>query len=367
MLSLLNYQVTCDQLDDITALQSQWKKIEEQSNCSFFLSWHWIETWLRCFEPTTEVLRIYYLEELVGIALLVRSKEIRHGVITSNRLMLHETGDVDQDQVWIEYNGILSVDCHEENVLKTAIDFITTTFKGWDEMVIGAISESYVRTIKAQAKLANHVKWHAPTYGVDLAVIRVQGVDYLSTLSRNTRYQINRAHKEYKKLGTINLSRAENEVQALAFFSEIAPLHKKRWGSKKGQSGFANPAFVNFHNALIKSAWGAGNIDLWKLEVDGKVVSYFYNFIYRNKVYFYLSGLDNPNSAKLKPGMLGHALCIEFYLQNNLDYYDLMGGGERYKASLAKRSVELFKIAVQKPKLKFYIEDTARSIKNLLN
>ena len=97
--------------------------------------------------------------------------------------------------------------------------------------------------------------------------------------------------------------------------------------------------------------------------VGSRPVAYFYNYIYKGKVYFYLSGLEKIEKSILKPGLLGHSLSIERYLQRGLDYYDFMGGGERYKKSLAIKRLHLYKVTFQKNFYKFKLETLARKAK----
>mgnify|MGYP000226269683 CR=1 FL=1 len=89
--------------------------------------------------------------------------------------------------------------------------------------------------------------------------------------------------------------------------------------------------------------------------------------MYRGTVYFYLSGLCSEENPKLKPGLSGHSLCIQEYVDKGFKYYDFMGGDDRYKASLGKKQGELYQISLQQDRLKFKIENVLRKIKQSLN
>ncbi len=359
-----NYHVKCTPLNSLEQLKEEWLQLESQSNCSFFLSWSWISTWLSTYNLSVDVLQVQSHEEVVGLALLIKNKERRFGVLNSTRLLLHETGIPALDQIWIEYNGILTNKANHSEISTAALKFLVHKYPGWDELIIGAISESEKSIFEQSFNSYTHIKWQAPSFGVNLAALKTANNTYLSSLSRNTRYQINRSQREFEKEGEISLTLANNTEDALQYFHEISSFHIKRWGSAKGQSGFSNPAFVDFHHSLIKETWKDGVIDIWKLTIGKRSIGYFYNFIYKNQVYFYLSGLAKSTNTKLKPGLLGHALCIQHYIENNIDYYDFMGGDERYKKSLATKKTQLYKLALQKPLNKFWLEHNARNIKN---
>ena len=361
-----DYQLTFCLLDDIKQLEHEWLALESQSNSNIFLSWAWISTWIETFRPQLNILRVCFHGELVALAALVIKEEVRYYTIKSKRLHLHQTGDPKKDQIWIEYNGILTKKEHEEAIKKVVLQYLMSFSKTWDELITGAITEKDALLLERAGDLMRHDIWNAPCYGVDLKKIRDSNTDYLSTLSRNTRYQIKRSIKIYQKSGMLNIEYASNKESALYQFNKIGPLHMMRWGTGVGKSGFANPYFVKFHRNLIDNNWDKGLINLINVHIEGKSIARFYNFIYRNQIYFYLSGLIIEPDSKLKPGLTGHALCIQEYINKGFDFYDFMGGGERYKESLAIQHQHLVCICLQKRKIKFKLENIGRRVKRLL-
>ena len=360
------YVVSCRPLMNINELQVQWTDLETRSANSFFVSWSWIGTWLSVYKPRVDVLRISHNSTLVGLALLAKTEQTRFHALHSKVLLMHQLGDVEKDQIWIEYNNFLTDKQHSEAVAKSAINYILSEYSDWDEFIVGAITEKEANRFSDLTGLTHVSLWQAPSYGANIAELRENKKNYLSTLSKNTRYQIRRSAKGYNQQGAITLERAESVSEALYLFEQIAPLHIKRWGKKSGDSGFTNRHFVNFHQALIKAAWPRQQIDIWKLSAGTKAVGFFYDFLYQGQVYFYLSGLVKEQDNKLRPGLLGHSLCIEQYLAQGFDYYDFMGGDERYKANLGEMGSNLYKISLQKPKLKFQLEQMGRKVKNTL-
>ncbi len=367
MHTINGYQFTLLPLESIDILKNDWVALEEVANNYFFLSWAWISTWIETYNPELKILRAYNNGELVAIAALVLAKERRYYFLNSQTFHVHQTGDPEKDQVWIEYNGLLVKHGHKDLVTSASIKYlIDFTNHQWDELVVGAITEHEASLLENAGNLMRHDLWDAPCYGVQLKKLRKSKTDYLSTLSRNTRYQINRSIRKYTKLGPLEVLTADTKSKALDYFKEIGPLHIKRWGSDPGESGYANRYFTLFHENLINEYWGKGVIELIRIRVNGNTIANFYNFIYRNRVYFYLSGLVAESDATLKPGLTGHALCIQKYIDEGLDFYDFMGGGERYKASLGKKHEHLVKLTLQKSKIKFIFERFGRKIKEQL-
>jgi len=80
-----------------------------------------------------------------------------------------------------------------------------------------------------------------------------------------------------------------------------------------------------------------------------------------------LSGLVSETDSALKPGLLGHSLCIQRYIDKGMDYYDFMGGEARYKQSLGTESIPIFQVSLQRDMIKFRLERSARLIKHKIS
>ena len=357
------YQLRILPLNACPELSEDWITLEENAETSFFLSWTWISTWLRTYQPEVDVLKVYCDERLVALSLLSRSDFSQWKRFHSRRLHIHQTGEPAQDQIWTEYNGILACPEHEAAIYAILLPYLLEHYPDWDELVIGAISKKVADQLEGSSYLKPLVLWQSPSYGVDLLELKAEFPDYLSSLSRNTRYQVRRSFKLYDAQGGLSLQFASNVDEALSFFKQAGPLHLEKWGAGQGESGYSNPAFIKFHENLIQAAFPSGQVDLIKVSCNTRVLGYLYNFLYRDQVYFYLSGLLSEADSKLKPGLCAHSLAIQHYMDQGYQFYDFMGGQDRYKASLGKEHEELFHIALQKDHLKFKIEAFLRSMK----
>lgn len=349
---------------DLRLLQAEWEDLESRSAPTVFLSWQWLGHWLDVYQPDVRVLKVTENGRLIGLGMIVVSSERRHGLLRSRCLRLHQTGSRVLDQIWIEYNGFLAEHGRDRDVSAACLNYLVAQKEEWDEFVVGAIDADEADFYAEATGLFKHVRWEAPCYGVDLDQLRRNGKHYLDTLSRNTRYQINRAHRLYEERGPVALVRPDSVEEALAVFDSIGPRHLERWGSGPDQSGYANPDFVRFHRSLIRSQWPEGGVDLVSLRAGDDVIASFYNLLHNQVVYFYLGGMMTETDNKLKPGLLGHSLCIEDYRQHGFHYYDFMGGEERYKSNLGERHRHLVQVALQRPRFKLKLEQALREARN---
>lgn len=362
MIPEVEYRVSLSSLDDIRELAPRWQELQEKADNEFFLSWCWISTWLEVFKPEVKLLVIEKGEQIIALALTTLSSERRHRWLRSNVVRLHQTGDPLDDQIWIEYNDILVDKRHRTAASEALARFLSKNHDYWDEWVIGASRSSHVDSLLPK-RFHRHVLWEAPSFGVDLKALRESGRGYLQTLSRNTRYQLNKAYRLVEKSGGLCYSRAQDQQQAISWFKEVGDLHLQRWGTK---SGFNNERFIAFHHALITRGIEQQSVELVRVEVGNCLLGILYNFIYRGKVYFYLSGINYQEMADIKPGLICHVECVNHHLQTGDYYYDFMGGDARYKRSLGRQGDTLQLVAFQKPIAKLKLEQTFRQFKRLL-
>ena len=362
----LSYQVTTHVTggaSDRDALPRLWQSLEARATPNFFLSWQWVDAWLTSFNPVCRLVQIHCESTLVGLGLLTCSEDVRHGILHSRVLRLGRTGNAAQDQIWIEYNGLL-LDRQHEQCAPAALLHHLLQQNDWDEFELGA-SDKDMLLRYAHPDCTAITRWSAPAYGVNLAALRAANTDYLASLSRNTRYQINRSHKLYATGATLTFNVHSTPDAIMAIWPQLAQLHQARWGNAPGQSGFANPDFVRFHQHLIRNGNADDRVELCTLSRDDELLGCLYNFLYKGRVYFYLSGLRAEADPHLKPGLLLHAMAIQHYRERHFDYYDFMGGAARYKQSLGSQHCELQLVSFQRPRLKLKLEQLARRIKHL--
>lgn len=365
-MSARTLRVTWEPVQNPLSIRQDWLDLEVRARTTVFLSWQWLGHWLHVYQPNAHLLRVTDDTRIVGLGLVVETEERRHGVLRSRCLRLHQTGEKLLDQIWIEYNGFLAESGMEQEVAQACLGFLCSELREWDEFIVGAIADDDAERFVHFTGLQKHVRWEAPCYGVDLRALRQSGQHYLSTLSRNTRYQINRSHRLYSERGEVRLVRPDSVEDALAVFDRIGPRHLERWGSGPDQSGFANPDFVRFHRELIRDQWPNGGVDLVCVMAGSEEIAAFYNLLYDKQVYFYLGGMLVEQDNRFKPGLLGHSLCIEDYRHHGFNYYDFMGGNERYKMNLGHLHRHLVQVALQRDRFKLKLEGVARRARRRL-
>jgi CelD/BcsL family acetyltransferase involved in cellulose biosynthesis len=345
-----------------TQIRDVWCALEAVSRPSYFLSWGWVETWLDALPASVPV--TLYVARRAGAPIaaffLGARTQWRHRVLPSRTLHLNQTGDRAYDEICIEYNGVV------HGGQPPPFAEIVARLPGlWDELYLPAVdADDALATGLAAAStgIRLRVDGRTPSPMVDLAKVRGAG-DYLKVLGGNTRSQIRRAQKLYGARGKLLLEVAASPAQALEFFDELVALHRRSW-TDRGEAGAFVPFVHAFHQRLIEHRFHAGEIQLLRIRAGDTTIGCLYNLICRDTVAFYQSGLAYETDSKLKPGLVCHALAVAHDAAAGHRWYDFLGGGSRYKQSLSTDTRTLVWLRLQKPRLRFTLEDAARALRD---
>lgn len=349
---------------DVDALARAWRALEDRSDASFFQSWSWIGCWLATLPAAArpDLLTARSGGETVGLALLGRRDDRRHGILPVRGLYLNEAGDPTLDCLTIEHNGILAPPEIADAVVRACLAHLAAAEDGWDELGLGGVPTAYL-DLAAQTGLIPRVVDIKPSPYVDLAGLRAAGGDYLAGRSRNTRQQVRRALRACEADGPLRFDVAADRETAAAYFSGLEALHQAAWRARGESGAFANPFFARFHRRLIETAFDRNEIQLARITVGAAPLAFLYSFVRGGRVSFYQGGLAYTDDARHKPGLVAHYLAIRHNLEAGADIYDFLAGDSRYKRSLATDSTDLLWGMAQKPRIKYRLEELARRVK----
>jgi CelD/BcsL family acetyltransferase involved in cellulose biosynthesis len=356
-------------LTNIAKLQTLWTELETRSDCAFFLTWDWIGTWLSTTPDLSPLLLSVYDSSRVVALALFQPARIQRRAHANRALLLHRSGKPSEDLVTIEYNGILVDRLYTRRVESCIFLFLKEAqissgdSPRWQEIHVGLAANSVAERARA-AKLVVVETSRQPSWFVDLAAIRTDGKQYLDTLSANTRYQIRRAIGMYQKFGPINARAAASVDEALHFFEELKTLHQMTWTQRGLPGSFSSSHFEDFHRTLLGRCIERGCAEIVRVTAGSHLIGQLYNFIRNGHVYAYQTGFSYEGDPKLKPGLVGHSMCLERHIRNGDLIYDFMAGGARYKSNLGIRGPDMTYYIFQRNTLTSRSLAFGRRIKN---
>jgi len=348
-------------------LSNEWQDLESRADCRFFLSWGWMKPWLDELAEEAYVIRARRDGVLVGLGLFSIREEPRLKLFRARVAYLNQTGVPGKDMVTLEYNGfLLDKNCAAEAQQACLDELVSSRNPAWDELYIHNAPQKFIMELQYLGLDRRDVA-SAPSAEVDLEKVR-QAENYISTLGRNTRQQIRRSIRLYEKRhGDLGIARAASAEEALEWFQQAGELHQARWASRNLPGVLSFPDYQKMHSALIRAAHGAGPeagcAEILRIFSGEYSIGYLYNFLYRGRVYFYLSGLQFDPDPKLKPGLVTHALAIEMHAEEGRDIYDFMAGENRYKINMGQEMPALTSLYLRKPRLLVSLENRLRAVK----
>jgi CelD/BcsL family acetyltransferase involved in cellulose biosynthesis len=347
-------------LSEKEVLAKQWKNLESRANCSMFLSWLWIGQWLELVVDDMFVIEAYQNEQVVGLGIFVEKERKVFGLYPIKQWFMHRTGNIKQDQIWIEYNDFLLAADIADDVRSLMVKALYNHTSEFKEIIVGLSSKKVLNCFH-QIFPQSSILIESSGYAVDYSFIEN---NYLQeVLSKNARSQINRSNKILNQLGDLAFKVVTKTDEINLFYKDIAIIHMERWGNTEEGSGFSNKVFVDFHSQLINND-ETNIVQISVLLLNNSPIGYLVNYVYKQKVYFYLSAFTTFSNNKIKVGLTLHEKAIDFYEKKGMKAYDFLAGEARYKRSLSNKSYELGLYSFYKTDLFLVIERKLKYLKN---
>jgi hypothetical protein len=327
-----SYHVTESHVEE---LGHKWVTLQGQANSSAFVAWFWVKQWLaqkNLIANNCLCVEVTHGQNTVGLALFgIKTKRVFWG-LSFKQYFLHKSGNIKEDQTWIEHNTFLLHKDYEQQ-LSAEICQQLAEIEQIDDIKIGLSSPDFIDKL-------NFVGFRIRTELSSLGYLaNLDGFftldDYLASLSKNTRSHIKRSIKLLNEQKPLRLVLAKDTADKASVLRNIAELHRIKWRSTVYGSGFDNPCFYKFHQGLIQEPQSAQNCRLYTLYQDDIALGHVYLLTYGDKWSFYLSALHFNADNRIKVGLVIHSLIIEQAIKEGIRVYDFLAGEAQYKNSLS--------------------------------
>jgi hypothetical protein len=319
----------------VQQLAQKWVTLQGKANSSAFIAWFWIKQWLTQKNLSTNnclCVEVMQKQDTVGLALFgIKTKKVFWG-LTFNQYFLHKSGNTKEDQTWIEHNTFLLHKDYEQQ-LSNEICQALAKIQSIDDIKIGLSSPHFIDTLNFTG-FKFRTELSSPGYLANLADFTTLE-DYLASLSKNTRYHIKRSIKLLNQQSPLRLALALDTDEKDKVLKSIADLHRVKWRSTVYGSGFDNPCFYAFHQALIQDNQSSQNCRLYTLYQNDTALGHVYLLTQGDRWTFYLSALNFNPDNRIKVGLVIHCLIIEQAIKQGVMVYDFLAGEAQYKNSLS--------------------------------
>jgi CelD/BcsL family acetyltransferase involved in cellulose biosynthesis len=155
-----------------------------------------------------------------------------------------------------------------------------------------------------------------------------------------------------RRFGELTVERATTEDEAQQIFDEMVDRHQRHWQALGQPGSFADSRFSQFHRSILSGLLQRDALLLMRVRTNEQTIGCIYGFIEHNRFLMYQSGLADFDDDKLKPGLVSHALVMQYCLDAGIDEYDYLYGDTRYKQDLTNSSRELIYAVLSKRTIK---------------
>lgn len=341
-------------------LLAGWQAIAAQAKPSLFLSVDWLAAWLNSYGRPDWLLTVYNNEELIGIAFFCERSHKRPLGINARTLHLNHAGCESRDQIWPEYNQVICLPAYREQIEKELVAATFEYHQQINELDTGLAELSFVKQINTTGFIAEQALAVA-SFAYD-----ENESSFTKVFSKNLKSEISRTERGLAENGPFEIQIMETPEQVWQQFKAMAPLHQAAWGVT---SGFLNPDFMSFHEALIMQSNTALKpivMNLLLKDEPEKIQCSHYLLLQNGIAYFYLGVTNKTLGARIKAGTYLHAKAIEQLKQLGCTRYDFLGGDNRYKRRMSNKVVLMAQYRIKRNLLKFKVEQVLKGLKTKL-
>lgn len=332
-------------------LRDEWNELLARSaRKSFFLTWEWQYNWWRFYQNIDQV------KELKIIVLRDENNDIQAvlpiylagvpGLLGRKLKLLYFVGSGHESS---EYLDVI-VAAENEDRITTALFNALLEIEA-DGIHFSDLREDSFLLPVLQEWAAGKNLYAEKRYWKTCPHIPLHGdyESFISSLSKNMRYNIRRRTRNLEKKNDVVFRRVESKTEAENAVSILYELHRKRWATREGTSKFDDPQREDFHKFVAGPLLEADRLRFYILEVDGDPVATLYCFVYAGHVYYYQAGME-PEMEKQSIGMVVMGKAIEASFAEGAHEYDFLRGLEDYKFRWTDKTRDtfIFEIAFSK-------------------
>lgn len=326
--------------DCFERLQQDWERLSDATtHPGIFTSWAWQSCWWNQYgrgyaadrQLHIMVARLADSGEIVGLLPTYTYKQRVLKLFPIRMLSFIGTGgDTSPD-----YLNPLCDPGHEVAVCDAFAESLAQ--QAWSVLSLHDIGTDFTFRNALQRQLAESQIHHHSGQTAEIAWISLpdEWDGYLSTLSRNRRYQIRQQRRKFEAAGTTRFYVWQDRDRLDHAIDALIELHLKRWEPRDTNHAFSTEYYVNFHRELMHLLFAQNQLRLYCLELEGKLVAMLYCYRWKEQVCFYQGGFD-PGYEGLRVGNVIMGYAIEHAINEGNQVFDMLKGDYRYKRSLAK-------------------------------
>jgi CelD/BcsL family acetyltransferase involved in cellulose biosynthesis len=321
-------QISTGGLEVLERYREAWESLCAESGCPPFYRPEWIATYLKAFEPDSEVvlLTAHAGEKFVGVLPMVQKKGWYAGVPVNN---LCGAGNAHSVRF-----GLLRCPGKAGDAAMAAIWELIKQTPGWDVVEIPMFAEN--GTCEKLIELARQEGYRTLTFLVQESPVLHMTHDsnkkltWLGGTTRHFRHELRRYGRHLEE-------RNEGEPKLLQFkdpypvaMEEFYELEAAGWKGDEGTAIQCDPATRTFYQLLAEEAALRGYFCLYSLDLDGRMIAGSYTVRSQDCMYPMKITYDE-RLKRCAPGQLLLNGILQDCASRNIPELFFGGSKDRYK------------------------------------
>lgn len=336
--------------DDFLNLREEWNKLVfEDPDGTVFQTWEWnFNVWK--YDGEGKDLNILLVREkngrLVGIAPFYSYEKVAFGF--KNRV-IEIIG-----RNFTDYRSFIAKSENNIAIHAEILNWLDNNQAKWDIIDLHYVSEESLLVKNFDVLFVGRSKGKV--------VIRKENIspymplypnrDFYENLYNGTlAKQLKRKFRKLEKDLDYRLVTISDSSELEGYLHTLFDLHKKRRSQKLQLGMFRSENQERVVSNLSRDLLERGWLRPLLLLIDDRPAACLYNFEFKNKIYFYQSGLE-PDFGKYSLGALIHSFAIRDALKRGMEEYDLLSGSEDYKKDWTENYRNLYRIRIVSPSSK---------------
>jgi CelD/BcsL family acetyltransferase involved in cellulose biosynthesis len=319
-----------ESLESLEHLRPEWDALlGEYPYSTTFSTYEWLVPWWRAFGGKDRLLVVAFRDassSLVGLALMAATT-CGSTPFRLRLLRLMGDGSHDSDNLDLPVRPGF-----EDRFAQSLLQFLTGERRSWDFCEFNTVPPVSAGA-NALWQLLGRKKWTVIEKQRPASAIPLPPTweEYLEQLSSEDRRNLARYARRLEKRYAVQVYRCSGESQMSKCLEALFAHHQARWGAAGEKGSFSSRERRRFYYELSRLLLAQDRLDLWVLELDGRVVAAQFGFRYGEKVFQLQEGND-PKHASDRVGFLLRGHVMKELIAQGVRTYDFLGGETGYKA-----------------------------------
>lgn len=311
---LTNDQLSLKVYDSISRiLEKDWIDLTTRQDTFVQSHCEWIKAWsdVKKLSGKLHIVTIYCEGKIVGIAPFKLEKSLFGNTLQS--IPIH-FGD---------FISFISISSMREKVLSEITRYLLS-YKSWSFIKVDNVcSDDYLYKHLEQCNL--HKKSLSKAHIVGFGGYTFD--EYLMSLSKNRRNKTNKQIRQLKKSGELSFEVVEDFTNYESHFDEMRGVYVSRWGKDISED------IYQYRNTALKGLFPKGNVKLFILKLDGKMVAYHLGFVFNGNFYSWKEAAHAEFANYSAGNMMRVFFIPEYLIEHDIDGINFMAGDYDYKSN----------------------------------